>query len=277
MKQSKIVCTRWKGLSKGIISEDAIDDKEYSGSIIALLENADSFIKNNSKKSWKVIGLERKELEDYPITARREAIVNALIHRDYQILGAEIHIDMFDDRLEITSPGGMFDGSLIQNLEIKNIPSMRRNIIIADVFSRLHYMDRRGSGLSRILESYNDSIQKPKFISDFLSFTVIFPNKGYYKDEVKEERNIVSDEELFLIQLYKNLQNKKNIKNTTISQIQSIFNEFKYDKNFTREDIKRILHVKDTRATNIISMLLDCDFIIKVNGAKYKFQKEIKK
>lgn len=71
--------------------------------------------------------------------------------------------------------------------------------------------------------------------------------------------------------------NKKNIKNTTISQIQSIFNEFKYDKNFTREDIKRILHVKDTRATNIISMLLDCDFIIKVNGAKYKFQKEIKK
>ena len=277
MKQSKIVCTRWKGISKGIISEDAIDDKEYSGSIIALLENADSFIKNNSKKSWKVIGLERKELEDYPITARREAIVNALIHRDYQILGAEIHIDMFDDRLEITSPGGMFDGSLIQNLEIKNIPSMRRNIIIADVFSRLHYMDRRGSGLSRILESYNDSIQKPKFISDFLSFTVIFPNKGYYKDEVKEERNIVSDEELFLIQLYKNLQNKKNIKNTTISQIQSIFNEFKYDKNFTREDIKRILHVKDTRATNIISMLLDCDFIIKVNGAKYKFQKEIKK
>lgn len=80
LKQSKIVCTRWKGLSKGIISEDAIDDKEYSGSIIALLENADSFIKNNSKKSWKVIGLERKELEDYPITARREAIVNALIH-----------------------------------------------------------------------------------------------------------------------------------------------------------------------------------------------------
>lgn len=154
---------------------------------------------------------------------------------------------------------------------------MRRNIIIADVFSRLHYMDRRGSGLSRILESYNDSIQKPKFISDFLSFTVIFPNKGYYKDEVKEEKNIVSDEELFLIQLYKNLQNKKNIKNTTISQIKSIFNEFEYDKNFTREDIKRILNVKDTRATNIISMLLDCNFIIKVNGAKYKFQKEIRK
>ena len=266
LKQSTIVCTRWKGLNKGIIAEDAIDDKEYTGSIIALLENADSFIKNNSKKSWKVIGMEREELEEYPITARREAIVNALIHRDYQILGAEIHIDMFDDRLEITSPGGMFDGSLIQNLEIKNIPSMRRNIVIADVFSRLHYMDRRGSGLSRILESYNDSIQKPKFISDSLSFTVIFPNKGYYKtNEMDENKNIVSDRDLFFIQLYKSIQN---------TNIRNIFEKMGYNNMFSREDIKNILNIKDTRATNLISLLLDLDLIVKAEGTKYKFQKQ---
>ena len=274
LKQSKIVCTRWKGLNKGIIAEDAIDDKEYNGSIIALLENADSFIKNNSKMSWKVVGMERQELEEYPITARREAIVNALIHRDYQILGAEIHIDMFDDRLEITSPGGMFDGSLIQNLEIKNIPSMRRNIVIADVFSRLHYMDRRGSGLSRILESYNDSIQKPKFISDSLSFTVIFPNKGYYKiNEMDENKNIVSDRDLFFIQLYKSIQNT-NIRNSTINQIRNIFEKMGYNNMFSREDIKNILNIKDTRATNLISLLLDLNLIIKAEGTKYKFQKQ---
>lgn len=274
LKQSKIVCTRWKGLNKGIIAEDAIDDKEYNGSIIALLENADSFIKNNSKMSWKVVGMERQELEEYPITARREAIVNALIHRDYQILGAEIHIDMFDDRLEITSPGGMLDGSLIQNLEIKNIPSMRRNIVIADVFSRLHYMDRRGSGLSRILESYNDSIQKPKFISDFLSFTVIFPNKGYYKtNEIDENKNIVSDKDLFFIQLYKSIQNT-NIRNSTINQIRNIFEKMGYNNMFSREDIKNILNIKDTRATNLISLLLDLNLIIKAEGTKYKFQKQ---
>ena len=195
----------------------------------------------------------------------------------FKKLGAEIHIDIFDDRLEITSPGGMFDGSLIQNLEVKNIPSMRRNIIIADVFSRLNYMDRRGSGLSRILESYNDSIQKPKFISDSLSFTVIFPNKGYYKDEIKVDKNVVSDEELFLIQLYKNLQDGKNIRNNTINQIKNIFDEVGYEKIFTREDVKRILNVKDTRATNIISMLVKFNFIIKTDGAKYRFQKNIKK
>ena len=274
LKQSKIVCTRWKGLNKGIIAEDAIDDKEYNGSIIALLENADSFIKNNSKMSWKVVGMERQELEEYPITARREAIVNALIHRDYQILGAEIHIDMFDDRLEITSPGGMFDGSLIQNLEIKNIPSMRRNIVIADVFSRLHYMDRRGSGLSRILESYNDSIQKPKFISDSLSFTVIFPNKGYYKtNETAENKNIVSDRDLFFIQLYKSIQNI-NIRNSTINQIRNIFEKMGYNNMFSREDIKNILNIKDTRATNLISLLLDLELIVKAEGTKYKFQKQ---
>lgn len=274
LPQSKVVCTRWKGTKKGIISEDALDDKEYIGSIISLLENTDAFIKNNSKKAWKVVGMERKELEDYPITARREAIVNALIHRDYQILGSEIHVDMYDDRLEITSPGGMIDGSLIQNLKIGSIPSMRRNIIIADIFSRLHYMDRRGSGLSRIIESYNDLTKKPEFNSDSLSFSVVFPNKGYYKNnEETKISNIVSDEDLFLVRLYKKIQKGLNIRTTTINQIKNIFDEFGYNRVFSREDIKNILNVKDTRATNIISLLLENEFIEKTEGTKYIFVK----
>lgn len=273
LKQSKIVCTKWKGINKGVISEDAIDDKEYDGSIISLLENADLFIKNNSKQSWKIVGMDRIELEEYPATARREAIVNALIHRDYQILGSEIHIDMFDDRLEITSPGGMFDGSLIQNLEIKNIPSMRRNVIISDVFSRLHFMERRGSGLSRIIESYNDSELKPKFISDSLSFTVIFPNKSYSRRiENTTNQNLVSDEELFLIKLYKSSQ-KAKIYSSTMNQIKLIFDKVGYLNTFSREDIKAILNVKDTRTTNLISLLLKLEFIEKTEGSKYKFLK----
>ena len=154
--------------------------------------------------------MERIEYEDYPITARREAIVNALIHRDYQILGAEIHIDMYDDRIEIISPGGMIDGTQIQNLEIGKVPSMRRNTIISDIFSRLHYMDRRGSGLSRIVDSYSDFLEKPKFLSDESSFTVIFPNKGYspvltIDNPVKngQNGNMVSDEDYFLINYIK--------------------------------------------------------------------------
>ena len=278
LNQSKVVCTRWNGLTKSSVKEEAIDDKEYTGSLISLLENTDTFIKNNSKNSWKIKGMDRVEYEDYPITARREAIVNALIHRDYQILGSEIHIDMYDDRLEIVSPGGMIDGTQIQNLEIGKVPSMRRNTIISDVFSRLHYMDRRGSGLSRIMESYNDFIEKPKFLSDESSFTVIFPNKGYSPALTinsplitGQNGNIVSDEDYFLIKLYKNLGDKVRAK--TLSEIKLFFNEFQYDNMITREDVKDYFHIQNSRASEIISLLVTNNIVENIEGSKYKFKR----
>ena len=278
LNQSKVVCTRWNGLTKGSVKEDALDDKEYTGSLISLLENTDTFIKNNSKSSWKIKGMDRVEYEDYPITARREAIVNALIHRDYQILGSEIHIDMYDDRLEIVSPGGMIDGTQIQNLEIGKVPSMRRNTIISDVFSRLHYMDRRGSGLSRIMESYNDFIEKPKFLSDESSFTVIFPNKGYspvltINNPVitGQNENIVSDEDYFLIKLYKNLGDRVRAK--TLSEIKLFITKFQYDNMFTRENVKDFFHVQNSRASEIVALLLTNNMIENVEGSKYRFKR----
>ena len=278
LNQSKVVCTRWNGLTKGSVKKDAIDDKEYTGSLISLLENTDTFIKNNSKSSWKVKGMTRIEYEDYPETARREAIVNALIHRDYQILGSEIHVDMYDDRLEIISPGGMIDGTQIQNLEIGKVPSMRRNTIISDIFSRLHYMDRRGSGLSRIMESYNDFIEKPKFLSDESSFTVIFPNKGYSPDLTinnpvitGQNGNVVSDEDYFLIKLYKNLGDKVRAK--TLSEIKLFFTKIQYNDTFTREDIKSFFHVQNSRASEIIALLLNNNMIEYTEGSEYRFNR----
>lgn len=278
LNQSKVVCTRWNGLTKGSVKEDALDDKEYTGSLISLLENTDTFIKNNSKNSWKIKGMDRVEYEDYPITARREAIVNALIHRDYQILGSEVHIDMYDDRLEIVSPGGMIDGTQIQNLEIGKVPSMRRNTIISDVFSRLHYMDRRGSGLSRIMESYNDFMEKPRFLSDESSFTVIFPNKGYSPvlelnnpAKTGQNGNVVSDEDYFLIKLYKNLGDKVRAK--TLSELKLFFEKFKYDSLFTREDVKDFFNVKKSRASEIITILSNNNMIENTEGSKYRFKR----
>ncbi|WP_243117014.1 RNA-binding domain-containing protein [Natranaerovirga hydrolytica] len=154
--QSRIFCTRWAGKSKGKRAVDAIDDKEYKGNIIMLLKEASSFVKNNSRKAWKIEGLKRIEYIDYPENAVREAVVNALVHRDYNIIGSEIHIDMYDDRLEIVSPGGMYDGKKIQEVEIDKVASIRRNPIVADIFSRLDYMERRGSGLKRIKEAFKD-------------------------------------------------------------------------------------------------------------------------
>ena len=185
--QSRIFCTRWKGLIKGSVDGDAIDDKEYTGSIISLLENAEVFIKNHSRMGWEIKGMKRIEVQDYPVRAIREAIVNAIIHRDYQIVGSEIHIDIYDNRLEITSPGGMIDGSFVQNLDITKISSMRRNRVISDIFNRLHFMERRGSGLTRIVESYSDYDVKPTFNSDVSSFKVTFPNKNYIKNSKKTQ------------------------------------------------------------------------------------------
>ena len=97
---------------------------------------------------------------------------------------SEVHIDMFDDRLEIYSPGGMYDGTKVQDRDIYNIPSKRRNPVIADIFNRLHFMERRGSGFKKICEdyalaeSYTDE-KKPRFISDSDNFTLILPNLNY--------------------------------------------------------------------------------------------------
>jgi ATP-dependent DNA helicase RecG len=74
-----------------------------------------------------------------------EGIVNFLIHRSYLDVGSEAHIDMYDDRLEIYSPGGMFDGINAQDRDIMHVPSRRRNPIIADMFSGLGYKERQGS------------------------------------------------------------------------------------------------------------------------------------
>ena len=75
-----------------------------------------------------------------------------------------MHLDMFDDRLETRSPGGMFSGKKIQELDLCNIPSERRNPILADLFQRIKLMERRGSGIKKILEVYKGKKQ-PEFIS----------------------------------------------------------------------------------------------------------------
>lgn len=76
----------------------------------------------------------------------QKAIVNALVHRLYIVPGTEVHVNMFDDRLEIQSPGGMVSGKRIQDLDLWSIPSERRNPILADLFQRMKLMERRGSG-----------------------------------------------------------------------------------------------------------------------------------
>ena len=152
--QSRVFCTRWNGLTKANGRMDALDDIEFEGNIIYLLKASLDFVKRNSKKMWKKGPVYRIEYPEYPERAVQEALVNALIHRDYSVVGSEVHVDIYDDRLEIYSPGGMYDGTFIQELDPMNISSSRRNPVIADVFARMDLMERRGSGLRKIIEAY---------------------------------------------------------------------------------------------------------------------------
>lgn len=181
---SRLFCTRWEGLDKSGGSLDALDDAEYSGSVISLIENGEGFIKRNIRRMWRKIGRSREELPDYAERSYHEALINALAHRDYLINGSEVHVDIYDDRMEIYSPGGMPDGSKIQDRNPLTVPSVRRNPILADVFSRLGYMERKGSGFRKIISCYESQInydnnKKPTFKSDRHQFTVILPNLNY--------------------------------------------------------------------------------------------------
>lgn len=181
---SRLFCTRWNGLNKSGGAVDALDDAEYSGSVISLIENGEAFIKRNCKMKWRKTANSREEMPEYVERSYHEALVNALAHRDYLVNGSEVHIDIYDDRMEIYSPGGMPDGSMIQDRDPLTVPSTRRNPVLADVFNRLGYMERKGSGFGKIISgyelqiNYNES-KRPSFRSDRYQFTVVMPNLNY--------------------------------------------------------------------------------------------------
>lgn len=194
VRHSRIFCTRWNGLTMTSGIGEALDDAELQGSVIGQLQDAVAFIRNNSHKRWWKESDHREELPDYPERAVTEVICNAIIHRDYQELGSEIHIDIYDDRMEVYSPGGMIDGSLIQQLNPLSVPSKRRNPLLADFFSRLVLMERRGSGMKIILGEYVrfESLKEyraPEFSSNASEFHVTLWNLNYGTDVVKDVIN----------------------------------------------------------------------------------------
>lgn len=152
LSQSRLYCTRWAGLEK----DDALNDAEYKGNILLLLLEAMNFVKSSTRKGWEKLPDGRKNKPEYAERAVLEALVNHFIHRDYTVMGGKVHLDIYDDRLVITSPGGMYNGQKVQDLDIEEVSSDRRNPILADVMAQLDYMEKRGSGLKRICNEYSE-------------------------------------------------------------------------------------------------------------------------
>ena len=183
-KHSRLFCTRWTENNMSGGSFDAVDNAEYQGNVLALLEAAEAFAKKHNHLKWKKLPNSRIDLPDYIERPIHEALANALVHRDYMEIGSEVHLDIFDNRIEITSPGGMVEGLPIQKRNLYHIASRRRNPYLADIFHRLQLMERSGSGIKEIMNDYKASAnitenRLPTFFSDESDFNVTFWNLNY--------------------------------------------------------------------------------------------------
>lgn len=154
IRYSRLFCTRWTGKNMSGGSFDAEDSAEYQGNVLELLEAGEAFVKKHNHLKWKKLPNSRIDLPDYIERPIHEALVNAFVHRDYMEIGSEVHLDIFDNRMEITSPGGMVEGLPIQKRDLYHIASRRRNPYVADILHRLHFMERSGSGIKEIMDDY---------------------------------------------------------------------------------------------------------------------------
>jgi len=256
--QSRVFCTRWDGLDKSGRSDDAIDDKEFEGDLISQLLKSHDFIKMNSKVRWKKMSNHRVNKPDYADRAAFEILANALMHRSYDIIGSEVHVDMYDDRLEVYSPGGMPDGSLIQERDIEDVSSTRRNPVIAEIFHRLDYVERRGSGLKKIrdetayLHGYSEE-HVPIFRSTPTAFHVILRNLNYNTDADShyDKTNVVMD---------------VVIGNERLQTVLSYLNK---DNSISAKDLAKKMQVTDRTIQRDLEELKKAGIIRRVGGNRY--------
>ena len=170
-------------------------------------------------------------MPEYDEIAIREAIVNAIIHRQYTTVGAEVTIDIYDDRIVITSPGPMVSGVLINKELEDNIPSIRRNPILADIFARMKFMDRRGSGFDKIVNGTNrlfdDQENHVEFYATETHFSVVIYNANYENSDRGTINGTINENEKIVYTLMKEnpkitvteIIEKTNIPRRTINRI----------------------------------------------------------
>lgn len=263
---SRLFCTRWNGLEKGSVFDDALDDAEYEGNLIYLLQSGCAFVRNNSKVRFKKNGQYRVDKPDYAERAVTEALVNALIHRDYVVMGREVHIDMYDDRLEISSPGGMFKGKPIQDYALNEITSARRNPIIADLFHRMKFMERRGSGIRKIvtetekLPGYNDSI-RPSFYSTPTSFLVTLRNVNYRGSAT--DRPVVNQTAISGLHFsqpeetkFELLLAELKVSEKRKAYVRTLYSTYPGENSFSRKEIMKEFNLTESPASDLIRKML---------------------
>lgn len=168
--EHSIKCARYLGNDK----LDFQDRKEFKGSILTQVEEVFEYLTLYNAKSAHFEGLQRVEQESFPSYALREALINAVTHRDYSFSGS-ILIHLFQDRLEIVSLGGLVKGLTIEDIELG--VSQSRNPKLANVLYRLKWIESYGTGLQRMKESYKQNHEQPFWTVGPNAFVVTLPKQ----------------------------------------------------------------------------------------------------
>ncbi|WP_410509961.1 helix-turn-helix domain-containing protein [Methanosarcina hadiensis] len=155
------------------------DHEDIRGSMPLVIDRAVAFIDRNTRHPMKVIGLNRVRIDEYPIEALREALVNAVAHRQYEDAGRKIILEVFPDRVIVSSPGLPPAPITLASLRKGNYRPCSRNPVLAQCLSYFHRIEERGSGFRRMRDQMlNHGLEKPLLGTDTGYFQVIFPGPG---------------------------------------------------------------------------------------------------
>lgn len=188
--QCQIKLARFKGLDK----REFLDNSQIYGNLFELLDQGELFIKRHLPTAAKIVPGQMRRIETplVPFDAIREALLNALCHRDYSIRGSAVYVAIYDDRMELYSHGGLLPGVTLE--KIKQGFSRPRNHRIADVLHKCGYIEAWGRGIQNIIELCKEAdIPEPQFIVDEFEFKVVFnfPYNITNRDILSAEQKVV--------------------------------------------------------------------------------------
>lgn len=179
-KKTEVQCSVFSGFNKG--SERIVTINRFAGNLIEVINYMMEFVTQRMNHSMVKLQNTRKNIDAYPQRALFEGVINAVAHRDYFLDGTQIQVDMFKDRLEISSPGSFYRGEKLgKTYDLSGIISKRRNELITEVLVNCNVMEAAGTGFDKIIEEYKeaDDMHKPYIYSSSDHFTLVLPDLTY--------------------------------------------------------------------------------------------------
>lgn len=172
---------------------------------------------------------------EYPKEVIREAIINALIHRDYT-LGTQIYFQMFNDRIVVKSPGHLLDPNSIERMNSFDVTPVRRNQMLASAASSLKLIEREGYGIPNMPRRLKDyGLRPPKFDFDGGNFIVTFFGREHSSPKYRLSSNVRSELTSRQVEILELIWERKRI----VSQ--DIVKKFKISKETATKDLKKLI------------------------------------